>query len=139
MNPVPKPRKRKKKPHSVMPKRQTSIRKRNPKRQRSEFARAYGSKERVEWIQGLPCVACLQSPCDNAHIESGGKGRKADADKIVPLCSDRVGDEGCHTELHRVGRYTFERIYRIDLKQEASEVESLWQSYTLSHTGSEKK
>jgi len=58
--------------------------------------RIYGSKERRRWIKSLPCLACcLVSPifaladkwsCENAHVVTGGMGRKADASHIVPLC-----------------------------------------------------
>lgn len=72
--------------------------KRNPKRRASEFARCYGSKERVEWVKASPCIVCaaihplfrLTSPgrSHNAHTMSGGGGRKADFDTIVPLCAE---------------------------------------------------
>ena len=65
------------------------------KRSASEFARIYGSRERVEWVKTLPCAvaSCGLScgPCDgeihNAHTVSGGKGRKADAATVAPLCA----------------------------------------------------
>lgn len=67
------------------------------KRSASEFARIYGSKERVAWVKALHCFACeCVSPfigqvtagrCHNAHTETGGMGRKADANTIIPLCA----------------------------------------------------
>jgi hypothetical protein len=67
------------------------------KRSASEFARVYGSRARVAWIKGLPCIACVAasplfgmpgaSLSHNAHTVSGGQGRKADAATIVPLCA----------------------------------------------------
>lgn len=59
--------------------------KRKP-RKPSEYARIYGSRERVAWIKSLPCMECGGTPCENAHITTGGMGRKAGADTIVPLC-----------------------------------------------------
>jgi hypothetical protein len=61
---------------------------RNAARRASEFARAYGSTARVVWIQGLACVGCGRTPCENAHSVTGGRGRKADAETIAPLCHD---------------------------------------------------
>jgi hypothetical protein len=56
------------------------------KRSASEFARIYGSKARVEWVKNLPCVCgCMRWPCDNAHSENEGKGRKGHHRTIVPL------------------------------------------------------
>ncbi len=64
--------------------------KRSPMRKRSrsasEFARVYGSKERVEWVKSLPCVGCGIGPSVNAHTVGGGTSRKADAETIAPLC-----------------------------------------------------
>lgn len=67
------------------------------KRTTSDFARVYGSKARVEWVKSQPCVACHSGPCENAHIKSGGVGRKADFTQIVPLCAS------CHRIQHQKG------------------------------------
>lgn len=103
------------------------------RRKPSEFARIYGSKARVEWVKRLPCVVCGERPCDNAHIVTGGMGRKADADKIVPLCGEQV--EGwifdkvcCHRMLHVLGVETFQKRTGIDLEQEAAKCEAAWQA-----------
>lgn len=81
---------------SPLPRSTKPIRRRNPKRQRSEFARCYHSRERVRFVKSLGCVVCtMLSPffglatagkCHNAHTETGGMGRKADYTTIVPLC-----------------------------------------------------
>ncbi len=99
---------------------------RNPARQRREFARAYGSPERVAWVKGLSCTVCGITPCDNAHTANGGAGRKADYRTIVPLCSGRFDAEGCHAELHRIGVRTFEETYRINLASAAVNVALTW-------------
>lgn len=62
-----------------------------------EFQRVYGSKRRVAYIKELPCVACGGGPCENAHIKSGGMGRKADYREIIPLC------QSCHRLQHQHG------------------------------------
>lgn len=102
----------------------------NAKRRASEFARCYGSKERVEWVKSLPCVGCATywpiqpSPgwvSENAHTVTGGKGRKADADTIVPLCAahhrayDRHRAPFDHDEMRERMKYT------------AKHVEAAWQ------------
>lgn len=63
-------------------------------RERAEFARVYGSKERVAWVKAQPCVGCGARPSDNHHTKNGGFGRKGDYTTIVPLC------RGCHRALH---------------------------------------
>lgn len=68
-----------------------------------DFARVYGSEARVDWIRGLPCLGCGRGPCENAHTATGGMGRKAGAETIVPLC------QMCHHVLHQHGVTTFER------------------------------
>lgn len=67
------------------------------KRTASDFARVYGSKARVAWVSAQPCIACHRTPCENAHIKSGGVGRKADYTQIVPLCPF------CHRLQHQKG------------------------------------
>ena len=62
-----------------------------------EFQRVYGSKRRVAYIKELPCVVCGNGPCENAHIKSGGVGRKAEYTDIIPLCFT------CHKRQHQHG------------------------------------
>lgn len=88
--------------------------KRNAKRRVTEFARCYHSRKRVLFVKGLPCIICGHGPCDNAHIENGGAGRKADYAKIVPLCCMPMDHpyspgypRGHHGELHRIGVKSF--------------------------------
>jgi hypothetical protein len=72
------------KPRSVPLKRGGRIKPK--KRSAAEFTRIYGSKARVAWIKAQPCLVCHRSPCDNAHTVTGGTGRKAGFETIVPLC-----------------------------------------------------
>lgn len=92
-------------------------------KKRKEWARAYGSPERVRWVQGQWCVVpdCREWPTENAHTESGGMGRKADADTIVPVCRHH------HREMH-MGQKTFEKKYGLDLKELARQTQRRWQS-----------
>lgn len=73
---------------------QRSALRRPKKRKPSEFARIYGSRERVRWVKSLPCLVCaslirpelLSSQSDNAHTEGDGMGRKGHYTTIIPLC-----------------------------------------------------
>lgn len=95
----------------------------------SEYARIYGSRARVRWVKHLPCCYCVAlSPffartdgsSHNAHTVSGGKGRKADACTIVPLCAShhRRYDE------HKVPFDTPEA--RDAMKLAAAAIDSRW-------------
>lgn len=73
------------------------IARRNKKRQAVEFARTFGSRERVLWVKSLPCLACLLvdtlygwGKVENCHVtdpgnEKGGS-RRANHRGIVPMC-----------------------------------------------------
>lgn len=108
------------------PERRKPLKKRNPERRAKECARAYGSPERVYYIgQFLACVVpdCYtEDPCENAHIETGGTGRKADADRIIPLCVRH------HAEYHR-GAESFRLRHGLDLEELAAQTEARWSLY----------
>lgn len=95
---------------------------RNPQRRQKNFARAYHSSERVQWVQRLPCSLCGRGPSENAHTETGGMGRKADYTSIVPLCSPH------HRSLHDHGVAPATRTY---LREEAVRINALWDKETL--------
>ena len=78
----------------------TRIKPRNAKRKKSEWARAYHSEAFVRFTKAAPCAADGRGPCDAAHTENGGAGRKGDWTTIIPLCS---GINGCHAKQHREG------------------------------------
>ena len=94
-------------------------------RSAKSFARIYGSKERVAWIQAMPSVVSGRTPCVNAHTVSGGMGRKADYHTIVPLTDAE------HRELHQIGVKSFEQKYRVDLKALAGQVQDRWLTHLL--------
>lgn len=126
--PIGKPIARSTKPiaRSTKPIAKTPVKKRNAKRKVSEFARAYGSKARVEWVKSRPCVAWTrncQGPIHNHHIKNGGGSRKADARFIVPLC------ELHHGVLHRMGRQSFESGYNCHLETWAATIELQWRKH----------
>lgn len=91
---------------------------RNRQRQRSEFERCYGSRERVRLIQALPCAGCGQGPSQNAHIRSGGMGRKAGWQHVVPLCAS------CHRlrDQHLGSTDAFNRVMGVNLYAVALEL-----------------
>lgn len=118
---VPKPPKREKRPRSRLVRKP---KKRN--RSAAEFKRVYGSEERVRWVTSLGCgvpTCFLPERVENAHVVSGGKGRKSDARFIAPLCRFH------HQELHGVGIKTFCRWYAVDLVALAESVERRWLAY----------
>lgn len=96
---------------------------RNAKRRVKEWDRAYGSKTRVKFVAQLPCAACGGGPCENAHTESGGAGRKADYTKIIPLCG---GLHGCHAKQHRSGWLSI-AMTETSRERAAALTEQLWQ------------
>lgn len=98
------------------------VRARKDRRQREraerEWHRAYGSDCRVRYVRALPCVFCGATPSVNAHIKTGGKGRKADARYIVPACAD------CHHQMdHGMGKAAMEQAYNVDLEAEAARID----------------
>jgi hypothetical protein len=108
------------------------VRHRNKKRYSANWLRAYGSPERVEFVNARPCVGCLTEYRlrENHHIKTGGKGRKADAKFIVALCAV------CHDDLHQHGRESFEERYAVHLESEAAATERAW--VQRSDTGGER-
>lgn len=103
----------------------------NRERRDREWDRAYESVDRVTWVQSLPCIFCGRTPSENAHVASGGTGRKSDARFVVPACGDRPGPHGmvrgCHWEMdHGIGKRAMERKYHVDLYAEAERVEKMW-------------
>lgn len=97
---------------------------RKREKKETEWLRAYGSRERVRFVARLPCrvPTCIRGPSQNAHAETGGTGRKADARTILPLCRHH------HAQLHAMGRWTFEKTYGINLMACAEWTEWKWSS-----------
>lgn len=70
-----------------------------PKPLKRAFEDAFGSVERVEWVNAMPCAICgVTGWTQNMHTKSRGAGGKAC--DVVPGCGSRVergvGIEGCH-------------------------------------------
>lgn len=74
------------------------------RRSRDEFVRIYGGEEYVEWMKSRPCfVVALAIPSRScfgeiqcAHTVTGGMGRKADANTMVPGCVSHHADFDQH-------------------------------------------
>lgn len=96
----------------------------NRKRKDREWKRAYGSEDRVRWVKQLNCLVCGAVPSENAHIETGGTGRKADADRVVPLCAKHHTDPEHGYDCNKA---TFEATHGLDLQAEAEKIEARWQ------------
>lgn len=105
---------------------QSPINRINPARRKREWARAYHSTDRVEFVKSLPCAACGRRPSENAHMPSqSGMGRKGDYSTIVPLCRihHHQLDEG-------MGAVAFEAEFGISLTAHADWTERQWQGNT---------
>lgn len=103
--------------------------KRDAERKAREFARAYGSEERCYYVAQLACVVpwCdRRGWMENAHIETGGVSRKADANKVVPCCAyhHRTGPIAMHW-----GIESFQVETGVDLEEAARLTEESWQRY----------
>jgi hypothetical protein len=108
--------------------RTTRVRARNPKRQASEFVRAYHSKKRKRWIAAHRCLVCKALPSVNAHTRhpSSGAGYKGDYCAIAPICRAH------ECEKHQHGEDTFNVKYaqQLDghtLAAHAARIEAEWQ------------
>lgn len=128
MTACPKPAPKPKRVARPIPK--TRLKKKS--RPAAETLRIYGGKARIEFVKSLPCIAGFVSlggtSCDrlareNAHVSTGGMGRKSDAANIVPLCARH------HEQLHRWGRGAFEFTYALNLETCAAETEADWQEH----------
>lgn len=96
-------------------------------RSAGEFARIYGSRERVAFVKSLPCAALVlhqvcDGPIDNAHTQTGGMGRKANADTIAPMCRKHHRE---YDERRGILAFPWARFLIVGV---AAETERLWQS-----------
>ncbi len=122
---VPKPKPRAKKTSRPIPRRKP-VKRVNVKRKASEFARCYGSRERVKWVKSLGCDMCGLRPSENAHTVTDGMGRKAGYETIVPLCR-------LHHQNYDEHRGVFGHDWgRAIVKRQAIEVEKDWQQFQKS-------
>ena len=101
------------------------LKKRNHRRRDREWARAYGSKERVKAVKRMEClVPSCRNRSENAHTESGGTGRKADARTVANVCKAH------HTlrddSMHRLGSAVlFNEVHNVDVFVAAAMIEQL--------------
>lgn len=95
--------------------RKTPIKKRNVKRAKKRYQKAFGDK--AKYIRSLPCCACgAAGPSDPHHVRSRGAGGTS-AD-LAPLC------RGCHREIHQIGVETFAAKWFLDLREKADKYEA---------------
>jgi hypothetical protein len=111
----------------------------NVERQAKDVPRKYGPVARRRWVKSLPCIYCvtvlpilaqaIEWRCENAHVETAGKGYKADYTKIVPLCHTH------HTRYDRhLPPFDHESV-RQAIKDCAPRIEAAWQAH-LARSGS---
>ena len=95
----------------------------------AEWQRAYHSQERVEWVKRRRCDVCGRYPTwheqnENAHVTTGGTGRKADYQLIITACPP------CHHAIDSgEGKRAVERHTGKDLRELAAGVETEWQDH----------
>ena len=90
----------------------------------SERVRIYGTKARIQWVSRLPCWACGYAgvtPRQNAHTESGGLGRKADASSVIALCPP------CHGKAHDKGWLAIGMTAE-SRKRAAAQTQAMWEA-----------
>lgn len=103
------------------------------RRKPSETLRIYGTPERRAWIKSLPCLACAgissffadatRGTSHNAHTVTGGTGRKADYQTIIPLCAS-------HHRRYDEHKIPFDNPDARDAaKKAAATIEKMWQSH----------
>lgn len=109
------------------------VKPRNPKRQAARFAHDYHSVERVEFVQAMPCQACLlfgairgcrfERKSDNAHVfGNDGASQKGHYSEIVPL-----GRKHHRQFDDRVAPFDDEDVRRV-IQIRAANVEAEWQA-----------
>ncbi len=91
----------------------------NRERRAKLYAKQFGSH--ADLIRALPCAACGHEPPSHPHHVTT-RGASGNAEQQIPLCAPdpRMGYEGCHEEVHRVGRITFQRIHNINFARTAA-------------------
>lgn len=107
----------------------TPIKARNAKRWTKNQRRAFGSKDRAEFVRWLPCIVCGAIPSENAHTPhpSAGMGYRGDAVAVAPICW--AHHQGATDSLHKMGPGPFERLHGVNLEQAARDTEAAWQRH----------
>jgi len=127
LRPVPKPRKKVRRPTGRP---RTRLKRINKKRGGHMFPKNVDELYRA-WIRGRQCLIAGRAPlwvslhnrCEGrvqvAHVKSRGAGG-ADHQNVLPLCALH------HHEQHAIGKMSFEARYGLNLRDEAA---LLWKRY----------
>jgi len=123
------------------PKQPKGMNKQNRARLAGSFARAYGSKARVKFVNLQPCAACgVWGYSQNAHVlGNDGASRKAHYTTIAPLCGPRPSGvllheesgliyEGCHS-LFDTAPEKFRARFAFNPKRAARECHRKWMAF----------
>ena len=82
---------------------------------------------RIEYCRGLQCLVgknCL-GPVDPHHVRNHtGMGLREDDSQTVPLCRKH------HSELHSVGKRTFQARYGLDFKWTIERINNEYEDIT---------
>lgn len=111
----------------------------NVKRRRSEFARCFHSKARVEFVKSLACCATGRfatpaDPIDNAHVcddGSKGAGRRSGYACIAPL------KRSAHRLLHVNPRKFREKFGHFNWSAMAAYTDAQWENFSGVSGGAE--
>lgn len=100
---------------------------RHKKRTREEFARIYGSKEKMAWIETCPCFArsipgagFCDGVIDPCHTETGGMAYKAGHETIVAGCRK-------HHRMFDEYEPPFDGVFRETVKMMAKLTTATWE------------
>jgi hypothetical protein len=102
-------------------------------RKPEETERAFGTPERRNWMTRQRCIICRKRPSMSCHIDSGGTGRRDDAERTVPMCMNHHDEYDGRK--HAGGKLTFLLKYKLtrdDLLAKAKYFEEKWQREKLS-------
>ena len=89
------------------------------KRKPTEYARIWGSRNRVLTIKALACWVCGRGPSENCHLGNEGMGRRSGYQNIVNLCA--AHHRTAKDSLHNLGSVeAFDRVHDTDLRARAA-------------------
>lgn len=103
------------------------------KRERNDGQRIYGPETFRDFLHAQPCLNCgIRYAIEQAHMRTGGVGRKDDFDRTGPLCGPHVivtpgiGEklvEGCHRDYDR---YRLSNTQRAAVRQMQQQFWNRW-------------
>lgn len=98
----------------------------NRERKKAERLRAYGPPERRRAVRAMECaVPGCRRLSENAHLTTGGTGRKADASTVANLCAKHHRTDT--NSLHKLGSVErFDAVHSTDMWARAQAIEEAY-------------